>query len=321
MTVKFNWWVICFCLAALLHNGQEAGWALDKKMSLALSHYIMAVMQEDLGDINDAIGEYKKALTADYKNPSIHLKLASCYIKNNDILKAVDELNLAISFAPDAVEPHAILALLYSAQKKEGLVQKEYELALKNATKLEPKNVEIYKSLGIIYLQQKKYKEAENTYRLILDLSPNDSEAYFYLANVYHEQKDIEACIKALKKALQINPDYHQVLNYLGYLYVVENRDFNEAELLIKKALELDSNNGAYIDSLGWLYFKKGQYQEALKEIERASTLIEDPEIYDHLGDIYSHLGDKEKAKVNWQKSLKLDPKQDNVQKKIEAAK
>jgi tetratricopeptide (TPR) repeat protein len=86
---------------------------------------------------------------------------------------------------------------------------------------------------------------------------------------------------------------------------------------MIKKALELEPANGAYIDSLGWLYFKKGKTKEAIRELEKAIALIEDPVIYDHLGDAYFKLKDFGKAKENWEKSLKLLPGQDKVKEKI----
>jgi Flp pilus assembly protein TadD len=110
-------------------------------------------------------------------------------------------------------------------------------------------------------------------------------------------------------------------LNYLGYLYVEENRNLETAETMIRKALELDSDNGAYIDSLGWLYFKRGKIKEALKELEKASALLADPVIYEHLGDAYFKTKELEKARANWQESLKLDPHQDKVKKKIEGLK
>ena len=40
------------------------------------------------------------------------------------------------------------------------------------------------------------------------------------------------------------------------------------------------------MDSLGWVLFRRGQIDEARKELERATTLGDgdDPVIYDHLG-------------------------------------
>jgi len=95
-------------------------------------------------------------------------------------------------------------------------------------------------------------------------------------------------------------------LNSLGYIYVEQGYDLDEAIVLIKKALEIDPENGAYIDSLGWAYFKKGMIEEALVELERAINVLPDPEIYDHLGEVYYKMGDNKKAQENWQKSVEL---------------
>lgn len=322
MASKSEKWVSAalLCLSVLLLPYIKAP-ALDKKSSGALSHYIMAVICDDLDEIDEAIDEYKKALKTDYQNPVIHLNLAISYLKKNNSPEAIKELNLAVRLDPELVEPHAMLALLYSAQNQSELAAKEYEFALKNASKLQPKNTEIYKSLGAIYLQQKNFEAAKNIYQAILDLTPDDAEAHFYLANAHFELSKKEEAIKGLKKALELKSDYPEALNYLGYLYTEENRDLDQAEAMIKKALEVDPDNGAYIDSLGWLYFKKGKFKEAIKELERAASLLQDPVIYDHLGEAFLKTNEVEKAKINWQKSLKLDPKQDKVKQKLEKIK
>lgn len=319
MTSQFKKWAkgVFFCLLAFLFINTKV-FALDRKAAATLSHYIMGAMYEQLGDIDLAIEEYRKALKTDKQSFLIHLNLASTYIKKNEISKAIEELKLTIRLDPEAVEPHAILALLYSSENKFDLATAEYEVALKNASKRQPQNIDIYKTLGAVYLQQKKFKDAENIYRLILNLSPNDAEAHFYLGSVYEESKNRGAAISELKKGLELNPDYHEALNYLGYLYVEENENLDMAEVMIKKALEMQPDNGAYVDSLGWLYFKQGKLKEAIQELERASSLMEDPVIYDHLGDAYFKINDIPNAKLNWQKSLDLDPKQDKVKEKLE---
>jgi len=319
MASKIKRWSqgVFFCSLIFLSINTKA-FAFDKKASASLSHYIMAAMYEQLGDIDTAIQEYKKALKTDNKSSIIHINLAALYIKKNEILKAIEELNLTVKLEPEAVEPHAILALLYSSQNQLDLATSEYEIALKNASLAQPNNIDIYKNLGAIYLQQKKFKEAESTYRLILDLSPNDAQAHFYLGSICEELKNRPQAITELKKSLQLKPDYHEALNYLGYLYVEENQNLDAAETMIKKALAMQPDSGAYVDSLGWLYFKQGKLPEAMKELEKAATLLEDPVIYDHLGDACFKIGDTAGAKLNWQKSLKLDAKQDKVKEKID---
>ena len=309
-----------FCLIAFMVI-QAKAFAFDKNVSSSLNHYILAVMYDRLGKIDQAIEEYKKALKTDSKSLIIHLNLATTYIKDNKLDQAIEELNACINIDSEAVEPHAILALLYSLQNKLELATGQYEEALKNASKLQPKNIDIYKSLGIVYLQQKKYKEAENIYSLILGLSNTDAESHFYLGTVYYELHNKEKSEKELKKALELKPDYDEALNYLGYCYVEDNKNLDQAEVMIKKALGIKPDSGAYVDSLGWLYFKRGKIKEALKELERAAKLLEDPEIYKHLGQAQFKMGDIENAKLNWQKSLKLNPKQDDLRAQLEKLK
>lgn len=277
----------------------------------------MGVYCEDLGDIDRAIQEYQKALKTDPQSSLLHLNLASAFIKKNDAVSTIAELKQSIGLAPDAVEPHAILALVYAAQNKPDLATQEYTLALKNATKLEPKNIEIYKSLAAIYLQQEKLKEAESIFKLIAGLAPADAQAHFYLGSIYYDSKDYIAAEKEFKAALKLKPDYHEALNFLGYFYLEQDKNINKAGAMIRKALEFQPENGAYVDSLGWFYFKKGKFKEALSELEKAAAYLSDPVIYEHLGDVYLKLGNRDSARLNWDKSLKLDPNQEKVKEKL----
>ncbi|MCX5697877.1 MAG: tetratricopeptide repeat protein [Candidatus Omnitrophica bacterium] len=309
---------VLFCFASFL-LARGIALSSDKNTAAALSHYIVASVYDRQGELQKAIPEYKAALKADFENTDIHVGLASTYIKDNNIPKAIEELGLAVKFDPEAVEPHALLAILYSVQNKTEDANREYEIALQNASKLEPKNPDIYKTLGVIYLQQKKYQSALDMYRIILELSPGDAQAHFYIADIYEQLHNRPAAERELKKSLELAPDYADALNYLGYLYIEENRNLGAAETMINKALKIEPDNGAYLDSLGWLYFKKGKTKEAVRLLDRASILLEDPVIYDHLGDVNFSLRDNQKAILNWHKSLKLDPSQENVKKKIEA--
>ncbi|MGE5308600.1 MAG: tetratricopeptide repeat protein [Deltaproteobacteria bacterium] len=314
-----NWrWTGFFAalLAVVVFSSVTAS-AADRRSSRALSRCIMGGYYEKTGEIDKAIEEYKKALVFDGQNAYIHISLASAYLKKNDADKATEELTLASKFDPEAVEPHAVLALLYFTQNKPEEAGREYGAALEKASRLEPKNATIYKSLAALYAQQNNLEAAERTYKIVIGLSPDDHEAYFFLASVYGEMKNRAEELANLKKALELKPDYHPALNYLGYVYVEENRNLTEARKLIDRALELDPDNGAYIDSRGWLRFKMGKYKEAVADLEKASSLIEDPVVFDHLGDAYNRVGDREKAKASWKKALELDPKQELVKDKL----
>ena len=56
------------------------------------------------------------------------------------------------------------------------------------------------------------------------------------------------------------------------------------------------------------MLFRRGDFDGARKELERASTLPDgdDPVIWDHLGDVYHRLGMVPQARTAWQKALQL---------------
>lgn len=316
---KFVWVIVFLYFVSIA----QCAYALGnyKRLASALSHFMIGTIYETGGNNKLAIEEYKKTLAIDYHISTVHLNLAACYVKNSEINKAVEELGVVVNLEPEAIEPHAILGLLYSLQNEAKLANQEYEIALKNASKLEPENIEIYKSLGSIYLKQNKLKEAEAVYRLVLEISSDDADAHFALANIYYEQKDWLLAEKEAKSALSLNPDFVEALNFLGYLLVEQNKDLDQAESMLKKAVEKEPNNGAYLDSLGWLYFKKGKFKEALEKINEAASILDDPFILDHLAEVYLKTGNITKAKENWLKALKLDPAQKTIKEKIDKLK
>ena len=84
------------------------------------------------------------------------------------------------------------------------------------------------------------------------------------------------------------NPDNAPALNYLGYTWAEQGIRLDEAESLILRALEISPNDGYYIDSLGWVYYQRGEYEEAIEQLERAMDLAsDDATIAEHLGDAY----------------------------------
>ena len=88
---------------------------------------------------------------------------------------------------------------------------------------------------------------------------------------------------------------------------------------MIRKAVEQRPDDGYIVDSLGWAYFRTGNYDEAVKNLERAVELKpEDPTINDHLGDAYWRVGRTLEAHFQWSQAIDLKPDPEDLP-KIEA--
>jgi Flp pilus assembly protein TadD len=69
------------------------------------------------------------------------------------------------------------------------------------------------------------------------------------------------------------------------------------------------ADDGYIVDSLGWAYYRLGNFDEAVKQLERAVELKpEDPTIYDHLGDAYQKLGRVQDAIAQWSRARDFKP-------------
>ncbi len=127
-----------------------------------------------------------------------------------------------------------------------------------------------------------------------------------------------------LRQSIALDPAAAaEAYNYLGYMWVEKNTHLDEAEDAIKHALQMDASNGAYLDSLGWLHFRKGKFEDALRELLRAAQNLKqpDPVVFEHIADTYARLNRIPQALEFWQKSLALDSGNKAVADKIEQTK
>jgi len=103
-------------------------------------------------------------------------------------------------------------------------------------------------------------------------------------------------------------------LNYLGYSWVDQGRNYERALSMIERAVDLRPRDGYIIDSFGWVLYRLGRYVKAVKQLERAVELrSEDSVINDHLGDAYWRVGRTSEAHFQWRRALSFEPDENLV--------
>ncbi len=206
---------------------------------------------------------------------------------------------------------------------------------VKSLLKGTPEDREVYITLAQMYSRLKRWPEAEDALDHAGKLSSKqEDKGYvdFLLGSIYERQKKYEQAEETFRKVLGSDPQNATALNYLGYMLADRGVKLEEALAFIKKAVELDPANGAYLDSLGWAYFKLGKYELAEDSLIKASQRIgTDPTVQDHLGDLYQKTGRLKLAAAHWERALaewnktiaaEVDPADvAKVQKKLESAK
>jgi len=308
--------IIGLSLTILLPSVGQAYQSQDDRAK-SLASYTMGVVHDMYGDTDKAIEEFKRSLEH-RENYAAHLRLGADYARLGKLPRAIEELQLVLKHDINNVQARYLLALIYSSQREFDKAAQEYESILTSFSRAEPENLEIYGYLAQLYYSQKEYDKAISQFETILTIDKQNVDVMFLLGCLYLETAEREKAIDLYRRAILLNPEHDTSLNSLGYLYAEEGEKLDEAQDLVERAIEIDPDNGAYFDSLGWVYFKKGQYADAVKFLKQADSLLQDPVIYEHLGDVYFMMEKKDEAKKYWTLSLELLPEQDQVLKKLE---
>ncbi len=255
------------------------------------TYELLGELYQQKGDNEKALMNFEQTLLLDGSSAENYLRLTKLYLDLERVDKAVDTMRQARAKFPDVPKIGMTLAI---------------------ALRIAKRHTEAMTAFAEVKA------DAEQNHAEVLDAS------FYREYGAAAEQAGlIGRAAELLKESIRLDPaNAAEARNYLGYMWVDHDMNLDEAGELITKALESDPDNGAYLDSLGWYYFKKGEYERALKEITRAMENLkkEDSVICDHLGDCYQALGKAPEAMTYWQKSLALEanPK---VKEKIESAK
>ena len=91
---------------------------------------------------------------------------------------------------------------------------------------LDHKNIEAYKKLGAVYLEQKNYDNAYETFKHILKLNFDDVETLLDLGALHKQRGENEAALANFKRAVELEPTSPKNLDFLIEIsIIVKNKD------------------------------------------------------------------------------------------------
>jgi tetratricopeptide (TPR) repeat protein len=267
------------------------------------------------GDELAAIVYLRLSLFLAPKNGLATVTLADIFERLKQYEQAIEVYDSVGDDSPLRVNADIQTALLLETLGKTEEAQKR----LQDIVSERPKNEEALTALGNLQRSRKQFGEAAATYTKALELSTKPEKSlwslYYYRGIAYERQKQWPKAEADFKKALDLFPDQPLVLNYLGYSWIDQGINLDEAFKMLRRAVELRPTDGYVVDSLGWAHYKLGQYDQAVKELERAIELkSSDPVINDHLGDAFWRVGRKLEAHFQWNHARDLKPEPEDLE-------
>ncbi|MCL5290975.1 MAG: tetratricopeptide repeat protein [Actinobacteria bacterium] len=154
----------------------------------------------------------------------------------------------------------------------------------RDLTKRNPKDVNMWMSLGHAYLDSKDYDAAIGAFNDALKLNPKTTDAKVAIALTYQQMGDNDKAVKSFEEIVKAQPS-----NDIARLALARAR------------------------------FDKGDYQEALalvRQLEKSDA--GEADVYYLAGQIYEKLGKKTSAKAEYEKIFKLDPASADAKSAIE---
>ncbi len=263
---------------------------------------------EELGKLNPDAQKRARVLAID------------TYRDSHDIDRAIVEAKKALDESPQAADMTVTLAMLYG-EKSDTVAARQL---LEGLLKGNDADQEIYLDIAQVESRGRKYADAEQSAQKAEQMArevEGRESAWYVLGAIYERQKKFDEAEQEFRKILDVNPNNAPVLNYYGYMLADRGVRIDEAASLIQRALKQEPNNGAYLDSLGWAYYKQNKLVEAEEYLRKAIDREgNDPTILSHLADVYVKLGQNERAAelferslAEWQKALPADYEAEKV--------
>lgn len=229
-------------------------------------------------DLLESLGQYELA-TLEYKdvpaeNPAFHV----AEMGRADTLRRTGKEDQAVEVLEQLARTHGELAVVHS-------------------------------TLGDVLRGMDNFDGAIIAYDRAISLAAENAPVrwvLYYSRGIAHERSGNDTQMEEdFRAALALNPEQPQVLNYLGYSMVEQQRNLDEALDMIERAVAASPDSGYIVDSLGWVFYRLGRYPEAVEQMERAVQLLPyDPVVNDHLGDVLWAVGREREAEFQWRRSL-----------------
>lgn len=177
----------------------------------------------------------QRAIAIEPKNNEARLKLAELYFHLRMFTECNSTLDAALQQEKFNPKVHLIRGFCLKEMQDTVGAMRMFQLCIDQ----NPSEVKAFLELGYFY-QQKLDPIAADYYRNALLVEPDNAEINFNLAKLYQDLGETEKAIEQYKIVLKIKEDHLPALNNLGYVYMVDMNQYDEALALFNRAVSTE---------------------------------------------------------------------------------
>jgi protein O-GlcNAc transferase len=158
------------------------------------------------------------------------------------------------------------------------------------------------------YHQAGKLREAEQTYRQVLQHQPNHPRALFMLGAISHQAGNIPAALDWLAKAEKADPTFAETSFLIGVVHH-QRGELDATTVYYRKAVSLQSNHIRALNNLGRVLLDAGQITEGTELLRKVLALApQHASAHSNLGDALRLTRDFDAAIAAYQRAIAIQP-------------
>jgi len=182
------------------------------------------------------------------------------------------------------------------------------ESCARNVIALCPDRGDAYFNLGMSLREQKKFKEATESFRTAIHHKPDFADAHNALAYVLAVQGQKSAAEHHFRQAIALNPRFADAHNNLGNILRASSRD-DEAVTSYRNAIEAQPGHTDAMLNLSSLLGKLARFEEAIELGRHIIALLpKSAEAHYHLGNLLLGVDRLEEAVDCFQNAQRIKP-------------
>jgi len=295
----------------------------------ALAHFVEGMSLEDSGEMEKAVGAYRKVLNVDPGQSELASRVAALLARDEDFPEAIDVLKDAIKANPNASEPFLQLAFIYANYLKRTDEAIDYA---NRAVAIDPRNIDAYERLFEIALATGDEKKALQSLERAAKVHTDDPAFWTQLGKLYAaivfksdspaKPEQVARVNEIFKKAAEHAGDDPAVLKEIADYYAA-SQQINQAIPFYLRLLELQPDDASAREKLAAGFVLTNQRDKAIETLEQViKQHPEKSQPYDLLAGLLDDAGRSllranqtaqakalfAKAAANYEQSLLINP-------------
>ena len=290
-----------------LNNALDLAARLEDNRFEALCFNAIALVQTDLGRLEEAIQAYQNAISLAPEQIFPWNNLGHLYRKLERHAEALAAFQKAIDQnASDAQAWNGLGDLYHETGRNDDAIY-----AFLKAVEFSPDYAHSWSGLGNTYMNEGQLDEALVAHQKAIDIDHHSISSWLGLGNIYKLQGNNENASTAFRTAIELDPRNALIWNELGNLYNSTGA-YDEAMRSYQKGIEFNQDCCLSYSNLASIYIHQGLYVEAipllLKGIKLSNDIKETVSLWKRLGDAYRRTDDHDNAIAAYRKADELDP-------------